>query len=412
MPTSNSTLYNSWMANGSGFGNAVHIDDEATSSTSAGLRDTQVRSPTHSNGTPMFLQGGNDGVEDWPPPRAAAEIPFHTTQSPFLNDPTLAPELSFDDMDLNAMLQTPGNVPTSRCAPHEVTLQAKSSVDNELTASNVVDEHAYDAGVHWGYDFSGYAADHPIISTSSADIQATSGLEFSDIDLGLAPAQDAMGQGSMSIDPFLPGLHGSQLGILDENSLFAMDYVSPTPQYRGADASLTSTYPLQYPDPEDFNTPVSSTPGLTSATTTPSGQQGLRCAQRDTSKDALLVRLRQDGKSYKQIKEIGGFEEAESTLRGRYRTLVKPKEARVRKPEWRDRDIQLLLQGVTHFSNSNPISLGAWHGLDADAIHQFTNKVPWKQVAEWMEDQGTYKFGNSTVKKQYLAELKKRGAPV
>ncbi|ETI25911.1 hypothetical protein G647_02688 [Cladophialophora carrionii CBS 160.54] len=403
------------MANGSRFGNTVHIDDKATSPASVRLRDTQMRSPTSSNGTPMFWQGRNDGFEGWLRHTAPAEIPCHTTQSPFVNDPTLAPELSFDDMDLNAMLQAPSNVPTSLCAPQDVTFQAESSMDNKRTASNVMDEKAYDAGEHWDYDFPRYAAEHLDILTSSADVQATSGLELSDVDLGLASAQDAMSHNLMSVDPFLsgsPGFPGSQFGILDETPAFTMDYISPTPQYRGADASFPSPYMPQYPDPEDFSTPVSSTPGLTSASTTPSGHQGVRCAQRDTSKDALLVRLRQDGKSYKQIKETGGFEEAESTLRGRYRTLIKPKEARVRKPEWRERDIQFLLQGVTHFSNSNPISLGAWHGLDADAIRQFTNKIPWKQVAEWMEDQGTYKFGNSTVKKQYLAELKKRGAPV
>lgn len=74
--------------------------------------------------------------------------------------------------------------------------------------------------------------------------------------------------------------------------------------------------------------------------------------------------------------------------------------------------IRLLLDSVAHFSNSNPIALGAWHGLEADSIRQFLNKVPWKQVAEWMEDQGVYRYGNATVKKKYLAELKRRGAPI
>ena len=39
-------------------------------------------------------------------------------------------------------------------------------------------------------------------------------------------------------------------------------------------------------------------------------------------------RLRNQGKSYKQIRQIGKFTEAESTLRGRYRTLTKSRRGR------------------------------------------------------------------------------------
>ncbi|KIW65614.1 hypothetical protein PV04_07858 [Phialophora macrospora] len=415
MPTNNDPLYKSWAVDGSRFGNTGRISDKATTQNSIRSRGTEVRSAAQPYGTSMFWSGRNDGFEDWLRTMPTAETPSHTIQSPLLNDPTLAPELSLDDMDLNAMLQTPREVRPVLYAPQEMKFHAWSGINEERAASKLVDEKVYDAGENWGYDFSKNAVDTPDILPSSACVQAESGLGFSDFDLGLASAQTATCHSTMSIDPFLPELPfstGSQFEFLDDIPAFAMDYLSPTSQYREADASLAMNYRPQYPDPEDFETPVSSTPGLTSASTTPNGQQAARGAQRDTSKDALLVRLRQDGKSYKQIKETGGFEEAESTLRGRYRTLIKPKEARVRKPEWRDRDIQLLLKSVIHFSNSNPIALGAWNGLDADAVRQFANKVPWKQVAEWMEDQGTYKFGNSTVKKQYLAELKKRGAPV
>lgn len=62
-------------------------------------------------------------------------------------------------------------------------------------------------------------------------------------------------------------------------------------------------------------------------------------AQRQDSKDEFLVHSKRAGMSYKQIKEIGQFSEAESTLRGRFRTLTKHKEHRVRKPEWYDADV-------------------------------------------------------------------------
>jgi hypothetical protein len=64
-----------------------------------------------------------------------------------------------------------------------------------------------------------------------------------------------------------------------------------------------------------------------------------RTSHRSKSKDRMLIDLKQRGYSYKDIKVMGQFEEAESTLRGRYRTLTKPKEARVRKPEWGDREV-------------------------------------------------------------------------
>lgn len=67
-------------------------------------------------------------------------------------------------------------------------------------------------------------------------------------------------------------------------------------------------------------------------------------SQRQDAKNALLIHYKEQGMSYKDIKALGGFEEAESTLRGRYRTLTKPKEERVRKPEWNDRDVSALYQ--------------------------------------------------------------------
>ncbi|KFY67265.1 hypothetical protein V496_01668 [Pseudogymnoascus sp. VKM F-4515 (FW-2607)] len=53
-----------------------------------------------------------------------------------------------------------------------------------------------------------------------------------------------------------------------------------------------------------------------------------------TTKDAFLITSKQAGMSYRAIRQAGNFSEAESTLRGRYRTLTKQKEERVRKPEW------------------------------------------------------------------------------
>ena len=59
-------------------------------------------------------------------------------------------------------------------------------------------------------------------------------------------------------------------------------------------------------------------------------------------KDDYLVRNKLAGMSYKDIKIAGEFDEAESTLRGRFRTLTKRKEQRVRKPEWKEKDVSLF----------------------------------------------------------------------
>lgn len=56
----------------------------------------------------------------------------------------------------------------------------------------------------------------------------------------------------------------------------------------------------------------------------------------------LLLHWRSQGISYKTIKERLGIDEAESTLRGRLRTLTKPKNERLRRPQWTEKDVCLF----------------------------------------------------------------------
>jgi hypothetical protein len=56
-------------------------------------------------------------------------------------------------------------------------------------------------------------------------------------------------------------------------------------------------------------------------------------------KDQYLLSRREEGYTYKEIKVMGSFSEAESTLRGRVRVLTKDRCDRVRKPVWTDRDV-------------------------------------------------------------------------
>jgi len=55
--------------------------------------------------------------------------------------------------------------------------------------------------------------------------------------------------------------------------------------------------------------------------------------------DRLLIEGKAQGLTYKQIREKMRSKVAESTLRGRYRSLVKPRHDRVRKPVWEEKDV-------------------------------------------------------------------------
>jgi hypothetical protein len=57
------------------------------------------------------------------------------------------------------------------------------------------------------------------------------------------------------------------------------------------------------------------------------------------SDDAILLRGKRDGLTYKEISKKMHIKCAESTLRGRYRALTKARQDRVRKPVWRERDV-------------------------------------------------------------------------
>ena len=77
--------------------------------------------------------------------------------------------------------------------------------------------------------------------------------------------------------------------------------------------------------------------------------------------DEFLVRSKLAGMSYREIRLQGHFTEAESTLRGRFRTLTKRKEQRVRKPQWHENDVRAfsLIQPPIHPTFSTCIKLTA-----------------------------------------------------
>lgn len=64
------------------------------------------------------------------------------------------------------------------------------------------------------------------------------------------------------------------------------------------------------------------------------------------ARNEYLREARRHGLSYKEIKCRGDFTEAESTLRGRHRILSKPKEMRVRNPQWNYSDVRFHHQSI------------------------------------------------------------------
>ncbi|UPL01562.1 hypothetical protein LCI18_012496 [Fusarium solani-melongenae] len=60
------------------------------------------------------------------------------------------------------------------------------------------------------------------------------------------------------------------------------------------------------------------------------------------SRDQYLIDRRADGFTYREIKDAGAYKEAEATLRGRWRTLTKDPEQRLRRPVWEQNDLEML----------------------------------------------------------------------
>jgi hypothetical protein len=110
-------------------------------------------------------------------------------------------------------------------------------------------------------------------------------------------------------------------------------------------------------------------------------------------RDRYLLDMRHQGFTYREIKDTGDFNEAESTLRGRVRVLTKAREERVRKPEWTERDVRLLRRAVAHV-NRQPSGNGN--------RRRRTGKLPWKEVGDYITRYGgSYCFAPATCARKW-----------
>ncbi|KAK1756299.1 hypothetical protein QBC47DRAFT_444648 [Echria macrotheca] len=123
--------------------------------------------------------------------------------------------------------------------------------------------------------------------------------------------------------------------------------------------------------------------------------------------DEFLIARRQEGMSYREIRKAGGFTQAESTLRGRYRMLTKRPEERVRDPKWTAKDLYLLEKAVRKLARpvSKYLPNGDSNGEDENnkKVTKLADaRIPWKLVAEYIiKHGGSYHFGNSTCRKKW-----------
>ncbi|PTB66257.1 hypothetical protein BBK36DRAFT_1119660, partial [Trichoderma citrinoviride] len=116
-------------------------------------------------------------------------------------------------------------------------------------------------------------------------------------------------------------------------------------------------------------------------------QMSPQAAAERAAKDRFLIQSRREGISYKDIKRLGNFTEAESTLRGRHRTLTKAKKDRQRDPKWTDLDDHLLKEAVRLLA----------HGQHPDRA-----KLSWMAVSVYIKEHGGYEFGYSTCHKRWV----------
>ncbi|MCJ1251351.1 hypothetical protein MMC30_008583 [Trapelia coarctata] len=140
-------------------------------------------------------------------------------------------------------------------------------------------------------------------------------------------------------------------------------------------------------------------PPLSHNQTTGSPYEAVLHSHRE-AQDQYLIQSKLSGMSYKEIKAKGQFKEAESTLRGRFRTLTKSKDQRVRKPQWQERDVQLLRQAVfelTHVSANEQVAVDG----ESAQNHSEASKIPWMKVAEYVALHGSYHFGNATCRRKW-----------
>lgn len=138
--------------------------------------------------------------------------------------------------------------------------------------------------------------------------------------------------------PTTSGIPNNQIGMLIDEPPSADNHTLPHTHPRPSLIYSPQDFKPYFPQPIPRH-PVHTQSESHPSSPTPSSDSPKSSAHWSDSRNALLIEWKRRGLSYKDIKRFGGFKEAESTLRGRFRTLTKAKEQRVRKPKWTETDV-------------------------------------------------------------------------
>ncbi|KAG5925939.1 hypothetical protein E4U53_003196 [Claviceps sorghi] len=158
--------------------------------------------------------------------------------------------------------------------------------------------------------------------------------------------------------------------------------ISPVPSLTSSVSRASSTHDVLH----------SQTNRAVESSTTPPTQRTRKQAARKFPKsdlrsheDRILVACRNQGMSYRKIKEAHSFNVSESTLRGRHRALTKHSSLRPRKPLWTRKDIELLKEAIPLFTRQTG-----------------KTKVSWKGVSEYIHSRGgSHAFAYTTCRRKW-----------
>lgn len=204
---------------------------------------------------------------------------------------------------------------------------------------------------HWGVQ------QQPSVIQNDHDVLWNEPQVYSDID----PQQDQFCQFTETSDdinglPYIVGPGFETFGAQSSSSSSPFDTTCvptsfPNFYQQGDATQLQDFNKIPYPNPNNYIPFSNGLPQTNSAGSffntfgqissyQPSYTERMNSWTND-ARNALLIECKRRGLSYRDIKKIGGFREAESTLRGRYRTLTKSKDQRVRRPHWKDNDVSI-----------------------------------------------------------------------
>ncbi|TLD29287.1 hypothetical protein PspLS_04069 [Pyricularia sp. CBS 133598] len=165
----------------------------------------------------------------------------------------------------------------------------------------------------------------------------------------------------------------------------------PSHQYATSTSARASVRPKQTePSTAPVSSPPRQAPGSGPAgpptENFPSGR--LPVGASSAVENLFIHEMREEGLSFREIQAAGPFVQAESTLRGRYRTYVTDKALRPRKTEWTVADDVFLWDAVRHYRHVGR--------------HSRSDHIPWQKVRDYIfEAGGTHKFWSASCHKRW-----------